>query len=191
MSIITNGMKLIIVRHGETEENAKHLIQGHLPGKLSKKGIRQARKVASALKNEKIDAIFSSDLGRSKSTCREISKYHSVPIRYTKKLRKSSAGIYTGKPKSVIRCAYLSAYAKGISKITFKPEGGESILEVKRRIMIFVNHLYPRYKYKSIVLVTHGEVAGILMHIHNRIPISDALRAKPGCGEIVRIKVRD
>ncbi len=32
-------MRLIIVRHGETEENLNEIIQGHLSGKLTEKGI--------------------------------------------------------------------------------------------------------------------------------------------------------
>jgi len=45
-------MKLIITRHGETEENTKGIIMGHLPGKLTPLGIEQAKKVAQRLKNE-------------------------------------------------------------------------------------------------------------------------------------------
>ena len=46
-------MNLIITRHGETKENKLGIIQGHLPGKLSRKGIKQVKKVALRLKNEK------------------------------------------------------------------------------------------------------------------------------------------
>lgn len=38
-------MKIIIIRHGETEENAAGIIQGQSHGTLSKKGIEQAKKV--------------------------------------------------------------------------------------------------------------------------------------------------
>jgi len=61
-------MKLIIVRHGETEENKKGIVMGHLPGKLSQEGINQIKKVALRLKDEKIDFIYSSDLTRASDT---------------------------------------------------------------------------------------------------------------------------
>ena len=61
-------MKLIIVRHGETVGNATEIIEGHLPGKLSQKGIEQAKKLASRLKDEPIDHIFCSDLTRAIET---------------------------------------------------------------------------------------------------------------------------
>ena len=45
-------MRLIITRHGETEENIKGIHQGHMPGILSKLGIEQAKKLALRLKND-------------------------------------------------------------------------------------------------------------------------------------------
>lgn len=81
-------MRLIITRHGETEENTAGIIQGHLPGKLSDRGIAQAKKVALRLKNEKIDAIYSSDLARTSDTAKEIAKFHpTIPIEFVKELR--------------------------------------------------------------------------------------------------------
>jgi len=44
-------MKLILTRHGETIENQKGIMQGHLPGHLSKQGVEQAKKLALRLKH--------------------------------------------------------------------------------------------------------------------------------------------
>ena len=59
-------MKLILVRHGETNENKNKIVQGFLNTTLSKIGIQQAKKVANRLKDEKIDFAYSSDLDRAK-----------------------------------------------------------------------------------------------------------------------------
>lgn len=81
-------MRLIITRHGETLENMEGIVQGHMHGTLSKKGIEQAEKLAKALKDEQIDYIYSSDLKRASDTAREISKFHkNVPFQLTKDLR--------------------------------------------------------------------------------------------------------
>ena len=45
-------MKLLVVRHGQTEENAAEIIQGHIPGHLSAKGIQQSKDLAEELKNK-------------------------------------------------------------------------------------------------------------------------------------------
>ncbi|GBE19836.1 glucosyl-3-phosphoglycerate phosphatase [archaeon BMS3Abin17] len=72
-------MKLILVRHGETEENKRREIMGQKQGTLSSLGIEQAKKVAQRLKDEKIDYIFSSDLARASDTAKEIHKFHQNP----------------------------------------------------------------------------------------------------------------
>lgn len=51
-------MRLIITRHGETEESMAGIIQGHLPGKLSADGIEQAKKVAFRLKDETLEDLY-------------------------------------------------------------------------------------------------------------------------------------
>lgn len=60
---------LYLVRHGETIDNAHHIMQGQTQGELNEKGIKQAQEVAEQLKNEPIDAFVSSDLRRSIHTC--------------------------------------------------------------------------------------------------------------------------
>lgn len=90
-------MRLILTRHGETIENTEGILQGHLPGRLSEKGEEQARKLATRLKNEKIDCIYSSDLARASDTAREIAKYHSCPVHFIKELREQNLGSLSGK----------------------------------------------------------------------------------------------
>ena len=51
------NMKLIITRHGETEESVGGILMGHLPGILTINGTNQAKKLALRLKDGKIDFI--------------------------------------------------------------------------------------------------------------------------------------
>src|SRR3989344_4469423 len=91
-------MKLIITRHGETELNKQKIFQGPL-SELSKEGISQAKKLARRLKDEKIDAIYSSDHKRAADTAKEIAKFHpNIPLEFVKELREFDAGSLVGKP---------------------------------------------------------------------------------------------
>jgi len=63
-------MRLILIRHGETIENKKRIVQGHTHGTLSKNGIKQTRLVAKRLSDLKIDVIFTSDLRRAINTAK-------------------------------------------------------------------------------------------------------------------------
>lgn len=61
-------LKVLLVRHGQTEDNKTETIAGHRPGKLTALGRSQAQKIGIYLAKEKkqFDFIYVSDLGRTK-----------------------------------------------------------------------------------------------------------------------------
>jgi probable phosphoglycerate mutase len=147
-------MKLILIRHGETIENVKGIIQGHLPGKLTKKGIEQAKKLALKLKDEKIDYIYSSDLARASDTTKEIIKFHpNTPIEFTNDLRERNSGEYQGKNKKEIKWA-----KEGDFKNYIEPKKGETRTEICSRAKGFYDHIIKKHKEKNILLVGHGGI---------------------------------
>jgi len=89
--------KLIFVRHGETRYNKQGTPQGIVDSPLTKEGKKDIEKAALLLKNEKIDVIFSSDLGRCRKTSETINKYNKLKIRYSKILREREYRIFEGK----------------------------------------------------------------------------------------------
>jgi len=114
-------MKLIITRHGETEDNKAGIIQGHLPGKLTDVGINQAKKIALRLKDEKINYIYSSDLARASDTTKEILKYHpDAPVKFVKNLREKFLGSWQGKKKTDL------GFGKGKSITVMCPDDAET-----------------------------------------------------------------
>jgi len=144
-------MKIILVRHGETEENIKRIVQGHLPGTLSKLGIEQAKKLAQKLKDEKIDLIYSSDLARALDTAKEIAKFHkNVPLIPTKELRERYLGHLRGKnPKLKIK--------KWDQKLAEKLKI-ETPKEIVIRAKNFIERLLNKDFGKNILIVAHNGI---------------------------------
>ena len=164
-------MKLIIVRHGETEENLARIIQGHKHGHLSKQGKEQAKKLAKRLRDEKLDLILSSDLGRSSNTTGEINKYHSnVEIKFIKELREKTAGIYDGKRSEEFHKARENS---GLPDEDFKPQKGENNKDVEKRIIKFIDKLLEKYPNKTILLSTHGRWIKVFIQHYFGICYSD------------------
>jgi len=91
-------MRLLIIRHGETEYNSKKIFQGTINEKLNQNGINQANKLSLRLKDEKIDLIFSSTLDRAKKTAEIINKYHNLNIQFKDELKEKNFGDLQGKP---------------------------------------------------------------------------------------------
>jgi broad specificity phosphatase PhoE len=157
-------MKLIIVRHGETEANVKELIMGQTNDPLTPRGAEQARKVGLRLKDEKIDRIYVSDLQRTMDTAKEIIKHHpDSEIIYEPLLREGHGGIFEGQPYGSMSRAAEKA---GIPRNDFRPEGGESYSDVRERVRKFMGIIMKADMDKTLLLVTHGGIiSNIIMHL--------------------------
>lgn len=157
-------MKLILVRHGQTIHNAFKITQGHSQNKLSETGHKQAKLVGQKLKDQKLDAIYCSDLRRTKDTLCEIIKYHPhTEVIYDPLLRERSSGIFDGKPAHLREEARIRA---GLSKEQFKPKGGENDADLSNRIQSFIDMLRSNYKDETILAVTHWRwIAKLLISI--------------------------
>jgi len=176
-------MKLIIVRHGETEENARHIFMGQRQGTLNAKGKEQARKLANKLKGYHIDMVFSSDLRRAADTTKAIVKYHKVPVKYTKELREQHLGSFQGRKWD----AYDRARRmEGASETSFRPPGGESFTGQRNRVRAFLRRVYKGYRSKTVLISAHAGIAWCLVSIYLRIPLAKTKKMVPkNCGVIV------
>ena len=169
-------MKLTIVRHGETLENAVDIIRGHHGGTLSKRGIEQAKIAARALKDEMFDQAWSSDLKRCVDTAKYILEFHSdLKLQLTTDLREVNYGEFQGRTGAEIR-AFFDRHG-GYTETSRVP-GGESQLEMSTRTLYFVNGLFKRFPDQKILLVTHtGPIESIRTFIEKTPFSGDALNA--------------
>lgn len=169
-------MKLIIVRHGQTEENARRLMQGQRGGQLNLVGKEQAQRVARRLKDEKIDIAFVSDLRRAVETAQEILAYHpETPVTYSPDLRERSYGIFEG---STVESHIHAREQSGLSFHEYRPAGGESFQEVQQRIARFYHQLCTAHPEDTTLVVSHGNtIAALLLHLLKKPPTVEEFRA--------------
>jgi broad specificity phosphatase PhoE len=141
-------MRIILVRHGQTEENATGIIQGHLPGRLSARGREQVRRLAERLARERIDAAYSSDLARARDTTEAIMRLHpGVPVTWCRDLRERFLGRYQGRSGSDLDRSRL-AEAEEVEK-------DEQILDRARRVLRLVRE---EHRSGTVLLSGHGGI---------------------------------
>ena len=87
---------LLLVRHGETDWNAEGRLQGHTDRPLSDYGRRQAQQLAGELKDEELEAIYSSDLARARETAEIVGERLGLPVVLDPDLREKDWGTWEG-----------------------------------------------------------------------------------------------
>jgi phosphoserine phosphatase len=92
------GVRLLLVRHGETEWNRQGKFQGQIDIPLNDHGRQQAQKAGEFLKDVKIDFAVSSSMSRPKETAEIILQPHpDVSLDVDAGLREISHGLWEGK----------------------------------------------------------------------------------------------
>jgi probable phosphoglycerate mutase len=149
----SNTVQLILVRHGETLENAGRTVQGQIPGTLSQKGLQQAKEAGSLLSSHCINAIYSSDLARAWETAQIIAgSFPGTMVVPEPKLREQDLGRYQGGP--IIKLLRrLKEEGRDITE--FDPEEGEPAAVFCDRVKELVNLLAARHTGETVLLVTH------------------------------------
>ncbi len=159
-------MKLLVVRHGETEDNVEKRLAGHRDGKLTELGQKQVQLLGERLKDEKIDRVFSSDLGRARATTKAITQFHTCPIVYTEALRERNYGEFQGQPISTFR------NERAASSETFEhytPRNGESAYDVFLRASSFLNTLKLDSQ-KTLLVSAHSEINRYIFQYYMKLP---------------------
>jgi len=155
-----------LLRHGETpyqlkKEKIIYPWPEPSPIGLTQKGKKEIEKVAKVLKKEKIDFIFSSDIYRAKQTAEIVGKELKKKIIFDKRLREVNFGVFRGKPKR-----YLTKFFPDLKQwFSKKCPQGESLSDVKKRLMEFIRDLENKYRGKNIVIVSHGDPLWLLYGI--------------------------
>ncbi|MZD04303.1 histidine phosphatase family protein [Streptomyces sp. SID5785] len=86
-------MRLLLIRHGQTSSNLKHLLDTAEPGPgLTPLGIRQADALPEALAGERIDALYASTLLRTRLTATPLARARGLDILVRPGIREIEAG---------------------------------------------------------------------------------------------------
>lgn len=168
--------EFIAVRHGETDENLRGILQGQSDTRLNDRGVRQAQCAAERLKPDHFDFIFSSDLSRAMDTARKIAGYHQAPVRGLQALREWDLGRLQGGSWTDLADCFpevMAAFKNEQSEVHVP--GGESRSVFYQRVADCLDEMPERFSGKKILLVTHGGVLKAIFH-HIVGPVSGSAR---------------
>jgi uncharacterized phosphatase len=148
------GVRLILIRHGQSVANAAGQLQGQMDFPLSTQGISEAKAVGEWLADEEIDAIYSSDLSRAFQTAEEVAKHHSIEITKKEELREFHIGPFQGLTRAEIKERFPE-YA-GVDWMTSGIVGVEQIDQFQNRALGAVQSFLVQHQGQRVVAVSHG-----------------------------------
>ncbi|MFB2975619.1 histidine phosphatase family protein [Microseira sp. BLCC-F43] len=172
-------MKLVIVRHGETEWNVQNKATGQLDSPLTPKGIRQAYAIAERLRRLSFTTFYSSDLGRAVQTANIIAEICGKKVIFDSELREWNMGIFQGLTVSEMHQKFPQEQ-QDYERIGFEyviPEG-ESLRQCQDRGCLVLNAIAERHLDETVVVVTHGCLLMVFFEMVLGLPPGNSWRFK-------------
>lgn len=162
--------RIVAIRHGETDWNAGARVQGQLDIALNRTGRAQAARLADALRDEGLDAVFASDLARAADTARAFAEPLALPLTLDAGLRERAFGVFEGRTYDEIARRWpQSAQRWRARDPDFAAAGGESLAGFQARCVAAAERIARAHAGRCVALVTHGGVLDALYRAAVRI----------------------
>ena len=157
-------MKLVVLRHGETIQNEKRVVQGITDSELTERGIKEIEKLRPIIMKKKIDRIISSPLKRAYRTAEIISDGR-LPINKDDRLIERNWGLTEQIDiDKVDRVNCWNYY------LNTKENSIEPIQDFMKRIGEFLWDLKIKHDDETILIVAHSAVSRAIYYYVNGIP---------------------
>jgi len=169
--------RVLAIRHGETAWNVDGRIQGQLDVPLNEMGRWQVHRLALAVADEDIAAVYSSDLRRALETAQAVARGSGDPVVTDTGLRERGFGTFEGLSYAEINERWPEMGERWRRRDpTFGAPGGETLNEFYARSIAAASRLAALHPGQTIALVSHGGVMDCLYRAATRVAL-DAPRS--------------
>ena len=159
-------MNIWLTRHGQTNLNAEHLMQGRTDEPLNYAGLRQAEEMRKKIGNICFDAVFSSPLRRAVRTAAILGGVGEDEVIIDQRLIEADFGPYELKRYWLLGPAMTLYWM--FPEVFPAPEGVESVSSMVRRSASFLGDL-EKEPYENVLVACHGGIMRALSgHLADR-----------------------
>jgi len=159
--------RILLARHGETEWNAIHRVQGWTDIPLSEKGHAQAEALAKRLARTRLDAVYSSDLSRAVQTAAPSAARHGLIVQTMPELREKGFGDWEGLNQADLERDYPELWHRYhvARDLTALVPGGETWPQVQERLAAVLRRILAAHPNpeETALLVGHGGSSRMLV----------------------------
>jgi len=164
--------RVLAIRHGETAWNVDTRIQGQLDIPLNDTGLWQAERLAAAVADEGVTALYSSDLLRAHQTAQAVARTTGLLVATDPHLRERGFGSFEGHTYKEIEARWPDQAERWRKRDPdFGPGGGESLRVFFDRCVGAALRLAAAHPGETIALVAHGGVMDCLYRAASRMDL--------------------
>jgi alpha-ribazole phosphatase len=180
---------LMLIRHGVVSEDAEERFLGAADLPMSPAGEAQIRELAARLRPRVTpDAIYCSDLSRSRRTAELLASGRDIPIRVHTELREIDLGEWEGLSRREVAERRPAEYAaRGRDIANFHPPGGESFADLASRVLPCWRDLVEDGETQVVAIAGHAGVNRVILCHLLGAPLANLFRIaqRPACVNVV------
>ncbi|MGK9175083.1 histidine phosphatase family protein [Yokenella regensburgei] len=169
-------MKVILVRHAQTEWNVRGIIQGQSDSTVTQQGERQTSALLATLAASayRVESVYASPLGRAWQMGQSLAEGFGCSLLAEPALKEQALGEFEGMPSAqLLQQRPDDANALFKCDAQYQPPGGESLLHASQRVLDFLYSLEKTRHHQTLCLVSHGHVIqGVLARLKSGV-VSD------------------
>jgi probable phosphoglycerate mutase len=157
--------RIIVLRHGQTDDNARGVWQGQVDSDLSPLGHEQARAAAGALAAYTPSMVVASDLKRAAETGDEVARECGIPISYDPRWREIHVGQWAGMTGDQVSSEFPEERLRHLRGEDFvRGVDGESLSDVAQRVRAALDDLLAGLPAgQTAVVATHGVTGRVVI----------------------------
>ncbi len=171
---------IYLIRHAEAEGNLYRIAQGQHESNLTGRGLRQVRALERRFADIPVDAVYSSDLYRTRATAAAVYRPKNLPLRLCPGLREICVGDWEGRTwGDIARCTPEAMADFGSRMDRWSIPGAETPAEVLERVRSAVEDIARANPGKTLALFSHGYAIRLLLANLQGISLRDTGAKSP------------
>ena len=173
----TTVTKLYLVRHAEAEGNLYRRIHGQYDSLVTDNGYRQIAALAHRFEDIPVDAVYSSDLFRTRTTARAIYEPKGLPLTTRKALREVSMGVWEDRTwPQVARTDAEQLRLFNATDARWQVEGGETFQALRERVPAALRQIVRNHPGQTVAVVCHGTAIRNALAVFQGLSIAESAK---------------
>ncbi len=156
--------RLYLIRHAEAEGNLYRIAQGHYDSLITELGYRQIAALRERFRDVHVDAVYSSDLFRTRTTARAVYEAKGLPLHTDPALREIGMGVWEGRPWQELAMKYPDElYRFNCDMGNWQVEGSETVYGVIDRFIPALRRIAEAHDGGTVAVFSHGMALRIVL----------------------------